>query len=93
MASTKRLDRPTEPGTMAVASVPRRATRGRASSSGAAGASSVSRASARTGATASPEAAIVSVRRAAAMLRTRADIAVILPRGPFAFARPRRLGP
>ena len=81
MASTKRLDRPTEPGTMAVARV------------ASAGASSVSRASARTGATASPEAAMVSVRRAVAMLRTRVDIAVILPRGPFAFARPRRLGP
>ena len=61
--------------------------------SGATCASSVSRATARTGAAASPEAAIVSVRRAVTMLRIRADIAVILPRGPFALARPRRLGP
>ena len=66
---------------------------GATDSSGAPGPSSVSRASARTGPTAGPETAIVSVRTAAAMLRIRADIAVILPRVPFALARPRRLGP
>ena len=80
---------------MAVASVASagRIPAGATTSSGETRAPSVSRATPRTGAAAGPGTAIVSVKRTVTMLRTRADIAVILPRGPSAFARPRRLGP